>query len=385
MEALIEMARREKVGTVYLHLFLDGRDTPPNSAEQFMLDLNEKLKAYPEVRIATLSGRYYAMDRDQRWDRTEKAYVCLTEGVGNKADSALDAIRNSYKDKVTDEFVLPTVINGTMPEGLIGNGDGVIFFNFRADRARQLTRAFTEAEFKAFPRSKRPNLVTYTTMTRYDETFKVPVAYPPREIQKILGELASQAGIRQLRIAETEKYAHVTYFFNGGEESEFPGEERILIPSPKDVRTYDLKPEMSARQVTEALVKYLREQDVGLVIANYANADMVGHTGNFEAAVRACEVIDECIGKVVDAAISKKGRLIITADHGNIEQLIDYDTGMPHTAHTINRVPVILVDEERTKCRLNEGTAIDVAPMLLQILGLPQPPEMTGHSLIVDS
>ena len=385
MEALIEMARREKVDTVYLHLFLDGRDTPPNSAEQFMLDLNEKLKAYPEVRIATLSGRYYAMDRDQRWDRTEKAYVCLTEGVGNKADSALDAIRNSYKDKVTDEFVLPTVINGTMPEGLIGNGDGVIFFNFRADRARQLTRTLTQAEFKEFPRSKRPNLVTYTTMTQYDETFKVPVAYPPRDIKKILGELASQAGIRQLRIAETEKYAHVTYFFNGGEESEFPGEERILIPSPKNVRTYDLKPEMSARQVTEALVKYLREQDVGLVIANYANADMVGHTGNFEAAVRACEVIDECIGKVVDAAISKKGRLIITADHGNIEQLIDYDTGMPHTAHTINRVPVILVDEERTKCRLNEGTAIDVAPTVLQILGLPQPPEMTGHSLIVDS
>jgi 2,3-bisphosphoglycerate-independent phosphoglycerate mutase len=385
MEALMEMARREKVRTVYLHLFLDGRDTPPNSAEQFMLDLNEKLKAYPEVKIATVSGRYYAMDRDKRWDRTEKAYVCLTEGVGNQADSALAAIRHSYKDKVTDEFVLPTVINGTMPEGLIGNGDGVIFFNFRADRARQLTRTLTQAEFKEFPRSKRPNLVTYTTMTQYDETFKVPVAYPPRDIKKILGELASQAGIRQLRIAETEKYAHVTYFFNGGEESEFPGEERILIPSPKDVRTYDLKPEMSARQVTEALAKYLREQDVGLVIANYANADMVGHTGNFEAAVRACEVIDECIGKVVDAAISKKGRLIITADHGNIEQLIDYDTGMPHTAHTINRVPVILVDEECAKCRLNEGTAIDVAPTVLQILGLPQPPEMTGHSLIVDS
>ena len=385
MEALIEMARREKVGTVYLHLFLDGRDTPPNSAEQFMLDLNEKLKAYPEVKIATVSGRYYAMDRDKRWDRTEKAYVCLTEGVGNQADSALAAIRHSYKDKVTDEFVLPTVINGVMPEGSIRDGDGVIFFNFRADRARQLTRALTEAEFKEFPRRKRPNLVTYTTMTQYDENFKVPVAYPPRDIKKILGELASQAGIRQLRIAETEKYAHVTYFFNGGEESEFPGEERILIPSPKDVRTYDLKPEMSARQVTEALAKYLREQDVGLVIANFANADMVGHTGNFEAAVRACEVIDECIGKVVDAAISKKGRLIITADHGNIEQLIDYDTGMPHTAHTINRVPVILVDEERAKCRLNEGTAIDVAPTLLQLLGLPQPPEMTGHSLIVDS
>jgi 2,3-bisphosphoglycerate-independent phosphoglycerate mutase len=385
MEALIEMARREKVGTVFLHLFLDGRDTPPNSAEQFMLDLNEKLKAYPEVRIATVSGRYYAMDRDKRWDRIEKAYLCLTEGVGNRADSALEAIRNSYKDKVTDEFVLPTVISGVVPEGLIHDGDGVIFFNFRADRARELTRALTEADFSEFPRKRRLAPAAFATMTQYDETFKVPVAYPPREIKKILGELASQAGIRQLRIAETEKYAHVTYFFNGGEEDKFPGEERILIPSPKDVATYDLKPEMSAREVTEALVKQLREQDVGLIIANYANADMVGHTGNFEAAVRACEVIDECIGKVVDAAMSKKGKMIITADHGNIEQLIDYDTGMPHTAHTTNRVPLILVDEERKKNRLNQGTAIDVAPTVLQLLGLPQPKEMTGHSLIVDS
>ena len=384
MEALIEMARREKVGKVYLHLFLDGRDTPPNSAEQFMLDLNEKLKAYPEVRVSTVSGRYYAMDRDKRWDRTEKAYLSLTDDVGNKADSALEAIRKSYEQKITDEFVLPTVINGVVPEGLIRDGDGVIFFNFRADRARQLTRALTEEDFKEFPRKRRVALAVFATMTQYDETFKVPVAYKSREIKKILGELASQAAIRQLRIAETEKYAHVTYFFNGGEEKKFPDEERILIPSPKDVATYDLKPEMSAREVTETLVKQLREQDIGLVIANFANADMVGHTGNFEAAVRACEVIDECIGKVVDAAMSKKGKMIITADHGNIEQLIDYDTGMPHTAHTTNRVPVILVDEEHRKNRLNQGTAIDVAPTILQLLGLPQPQEMTGHSLIVD-
>lgn len=385
MEALIEMARREKVASVFLHLFLDGRDTPPNSAEQFILDLNEKLKAYPEVRVATLSGRYYAMDRDKRWDRTEKAYLCLTEGIGNRADSALQAIRQSYHQKITDEFVLPTVVSGVVPEGLIRDGDGVIFFNFRADRARQLTRALTEEDFKEFPRKRRLNLSTFTTMTQYDETFKVPVAYQPREIKKILGEIASQAGVRQLRIAETEKYAHVTYFFNGGEEDKFPGEERILIPSPKDVSTYDLKPEMSARQVTEALVKRLREQEIGLVIANYANADMVGHTGNFEAAVRACEVIDECIGKVVDAATSTQGKVIITADHGNIEQLIDYDTGMPHTAHTTNRVPVILIDEERRKSRLKKGTAVDVAPTVLQLLGLPQPKEMTGRSLIADS
>jgi 2,3-bisphosphoglycerate-independent phosphoglycerate mutase len=286
---------------------------------------------------------------------------------------------------VTDEFVLPTVIDGVVPDGLIRDGDGVIFFNFRADRARELTRALIQEDFSEFPRRRRLQLSSYTTMTQYDETFKLPVAYERREIRKIVGELASGAGIRQLRIAETEKYAHVTYFFNGGEEKEFPGEERILIPSPKDVATYDLKPEMSARPVTEALVKYLREQEVGLVIANFANADMVGHTGNFEAAVRACEVIDECLGKVVDAALGKKGKLIITADHGNIEQLIDYDTGMPHTAHTINRVPVILVDEERKQCRLNEGTAIDVAPTVMQLLGLPLREEMTGHSLIVES
>jgi 2,3-bisphosphoglycerate-independent phosphoglycerate mutase len=385
MEAIMEMAKGEKIAHVYLHLFLDGRDTPPNSGEQFMLDLNEKLKAFPNVKIATVSGRYYAMDRDKRWDRVGKAYVCLTDGVGNQAESALEAIRNSYKEKVTDEFVLPTTIRGAVPEGLIGDGDGVIFFNFRADRARELTRALTEPDFKEFPRERRIELSSYTTMTQYDETFKLPVLYPPREIRKILGELASQAGVKQLRIAETEKYAHVTYFFNGGEESKFPGEERILIPSPKDVATYDLKPEMSARPVTEALVKYLGEQDVGLVIANYANADMVGHTGNFEAAVKAVEVIDECLGKVVDAVLSKKGKVIVTSDHGNIEQLIDYDTGMPHTAHTTNLVPVMLIDEEHRKCRLNQGTAIDVAPTVLQLLGLSQPKEMTGKSLIVES
>ena len=384
MEALVEMAQREKVGPVYLHLFLDGRDTPPNSAEQFMLDLNEKLKTWPNVKIATITGRYYAMDRDKRWDRVEKAYHCLTEGAGKLADSPLEAIRSSYNEGVTDEFVLPTMVRSANPEGLIRDGDGVIFFNFRADRARELTRAFIDADFNEFARKRRLNLAIYTTMTQYDETFKVPVAYPPRELRKILGEVASQHGLKQLRIAETEKYAHVTYFFNGGEEKEFPGEQRILIPSPKDVPTYEFKPEMSAREVTEALVKKFSEDPINLVIANFANADMVGHTGNFEASIKACEVIDECLGRVVDAALSRKARVLITADHGNIEQLIDYDTGMPHTAHTINRVPIILVDEGRKRSRLKEGTAIDVAPTVLQLLELPQPPEMTGHSLITD-
>jgi 2,3-bisphosphoglycerate-independent phosphoglycerate mutase len=384
MEALMEMAKRERVGQVYLHLFLDGRDTPPTSAEQFMLDLDAKLKTFPTVKIATVSGRYYAMDRDKRWERVEKAYRCLTEGVGNHASSALDAIRNSYQEKITDEFVLPTTIDGVVPDGLIRDGDGVIFFNFRADRARELTRALMDEEFKEFARPRRIAIAGYTTMTQYDETFPHAVAYEPCEIRKILGEVASHAGVKQLRIAETEKYAHVTYFFNGGEEKKYPGEERILIPSPKDVATYDLKPEMSARPVTEALIEHLRASDVGLVIANYANADMVGHTGNFEASIKAVEVIDECLGKVVDAVLGKKGKVVITADHGNIEQLIDYDTGMPHTAHTINLVPVILVDEEHRNCRLNQGTAIDVAPTVMELLGLPLPAEMTGHSLIVE-
>jgi len=383
MEAIMEMAKREAIGQVYLHLFLDGRDTPPTSAEQFVLDLNEKLKAFPDAKIATLSGRYYAMDRDKRWDRVEKAYACLTQGTGTQALSALQAIRDSYRDKITDEFVLPTAISSAVPDGLIRDGDGVIFFNFRADRARELTRALTEKEFKEFPRPRRIELSSYTTMTRYDETFSHPAAYAPREVRRILGEAASQAGIQQLRIAETEKYAHVTYFFNGGEEKKYPGEERILIPSPKDVATYDLKPEMSARPVTEALVKYLREHEAGLVVANFANADMVGHTGNFEASIKAVEVIDECLGRIVDAVLAKSGKLIITADHGNIEQLIDYETGMPHTAHTNNLVPVILVDREHQKCRLQQGTAIDVAPTVLQLLGLPKPEEMTGRSLIV--
>jgi len=385
MEALIEMARREGVKSVYLHLFLDGRDTPPTSGEQFLLDLTEKLSAYPETKIATVMGRYYAMDRDKRWERVEKAYNCLTEGAGKSAPTALAAVRRSYAENVTDEFALPTLIEDPGPDGLIHDGDGMIFFNFRADRARELTRALTEEGFKDFPRPRRIDLAAYVTLTQYDETFNLPVAYQPRELKQILGQMASDHGIRQLRIAETEKYAHVTYFFNGGEEKEFPGEQRVLIPSPRDVATYDLKPEMSARQVTDALVKKFRTEDIGLVIANYANADMVGHTGNFEASVKACEVIDECLGRVVDAALNKKGRVLITADHGNIEQLIDYDTGQPHTAHTTNLVPVILVDEERKRARLKEGAARDVAPTVLKLLEIPQPAEMTGRSLIVES
>jgi 2,3-bisphosphoglycerate-independent phosphoglycerate mutase len=384
LEALIELASKEKLKAVYLHLFLDGRDTPPKSAEGFLRELSEKLNSYSFVKIATVSGRYYAMDRDKRWDRTEKAYRAITEGIGVRARAAEEAIEKSYRDGVTDEFILPAVIESVMPEGAIRDGDAVIFFNFRADRARQLTRALTEKDFKEFPRDRPIALSSYVTMTEYDRSFGLPAAFPPRDLKNILGEIASRNNIHQLRIAETEKYAHVTYFFNGGQENKFPLEDRIMIPSVKDVPTYDLKPEMSAFEITGSLVEQIEADRYGLVILNYANADMVGHTGNFAATVRACEVIDECIGKVVEATVHHKGRVIITADHGNAEQMIDYDTGQIHTAHTSNLVPVIVVDAELKSVRLQRGKASDVAPTILRMFGIPQPAEMTGRSLILE-
>lgn len=382
LDALIEIGEREKMERIFLHLFLDGRDTPPNSAKEFARQLEARIKGLPAVRIATLSGRYYAMDRDRRWERTEKAYLALTEGVGVQASSALEAIQKSYQDEVTDEFVLPAVIQEHFPEAAVRDGDAIIFFNFRADRARQLTRAFTEEGFEEFPRKRRLALASFVTMTEYDQSFDLPVAFPPRELTNILGEVASRCGVRQLRIAETEKYAHVTYFFNGGQEKKFPLEDRILVPSAKEVATYDLKPEMKAPEITQRLVEALRERRYGLVILNYANADMVGHTGNFDATVRACEVVDHCIGEVVRVISEQSGRAIITGDHGNAEQMIDYETGNIHTAHTSNPVPLVLVDEDFRSCRLRSGTAIDVAPTILSLFGIAQPAEMTGRSLI---
>jgi len=384
LEALIELARKERSEPIFVHLFLDGRDTPPTSGERFLLEFEKKLRNAPGVRIASMSGRYYAMDRDGRWERTERAYLALTEGNGVQAASPIEAIRRSYRDGVTDEFVLPTGIQDCLPHGVIRDSDAVVFFNFRADRARQLTRAFTEKAFKEFPRKRLVALSSFVTMTEYDKNFSLPVAFPPRQVKNILGEIASREKVPQLRIAETEKYAHVTYFFNGGEEREFPLEDRILIPSTKEVPTYDLKPEMSAYEVTEALIKQIRERRHGLTILNYANADMVGHTGNFEATIRACEVVDECVGRVVRAALEKGGRAIITADHGNAEQMIDYETGAVHTAHTSNPVPLILVDEQWKPCQLRSGTAIDIAPTVLRLFGIAQPQEMTGRCLIVD-
>jgi 2,3-bisphosphoglycerate-independent phosphoglycerate mutase len=382
LEALIELSQREKVAETYLHLFLDGRDTPPTSAETFLIDLEQKLKNAPAVRIASVAGRYYAMDRDRRWERTEKAYRALTEAVGARASSPLEAVRKSYADGLTDEFVLPTNITSCTPQGTVRKGDAVVFFNFRADRARQLTRAFTAENFAEFSRGPRLALAAFVTMTEYDKTFALPAAFPRKELRNILGEVISREGMRQLRIAETEKYAHVTYFFNGGEEKKYAFEDRILIPSTKEVPTYDLRPAMSAYEITEELLKKMNQDTWGLVVLNYANADMVGHTGNFEATRQACEVVDQCVGKVVEVTLNRQGRVIVTADHGNAEQMIDYATGGVHTAHTSNPVPLILVDRNFQGGELRPGTAIDVAPTILRLLGIPQPPEMTGRCLL---
>jgi 2,3-bisphosphoglycerate-independent phosphoglycerate mutase len=384
LEALIELAQKEKCGPVYLHLFLDGRDTPPASAEGFVTALEKKIGNFRDTLVATISGRYFAMDRDRRWDRTEKVYRALTEGVGGEAKSALEAVRRSYESGATDEFVVPTVIEKAAPAGRVADGDAVVFFNFRADRARQLTRAFTQDAFDGFTRAVRPDLAAFVTMTEYDKGFELPVAFPPRDLRNILGKILSDRKIPQLRVAETEKYAHVTYFFNGGEEQKFPAEERILIPSDREVATYDRKPEMSAREITAALTVAMEKKRYGFALVNFANPDMVGHTGNFAATVRACEVVDACLGKIVTVAAKTRCRLLVTGDHGNAEQMIDYATGETHTAHTTNPVPFMVVDDALRSRRLRKGTAVDVAPTILGLLGIEPPPEMTGKTLFLD-
>lgn len=333
-------------------------------------------------RIATVIGRYYAMDRDNRWERVEKAYGAMVYGEGTNLASAAEIIEGSYSAGVDDEFVIPSVImaDGT-PVGRVRDGDGFIFFNFRSDRAREITRALTDPEFMGFQRRILPKLACYVCMTAYDETFGLPVAFATEELKNILGETLGKAGLKQLRIAETEKYAHVTFFFNGGNEVPFPGEERCLIPSPKEVPTYDKKPEMSAFLVTEELLRRLDSDRYDVIVLNFANADMVGHTGILAAAVKAIEAVDDCIGRLVEKVLAKDGRTIITADHGNAEVMAD-EHGGPHTAHTTDRVPLILVDDARKGVRLRPGILADIAPTILEILGLPQPVEMTGKSLI---
>jgi len=367
---------------VFVHCFLDGRDTPPKSAAGYLAALEDEMKRVGIGRVATIVGRYYAMDRDNRWDRVEKAYRAMVIGEGKVSASASEAISESYEDGITDEFVLPAVmIDGDVPAGTLRDGDGFIFFNFRSDRAREITRAFTDPEFAGFSRSVRPKLASYVCMTEYDETFRLPVAFGPEELKNILGEVVSRAGMRQLRIAETEKYAHVTFFFNGGNETPFPGEDRVLVPSPKEVATYDLKPEMSAYGVTDELVRRLDEDIYDFIVLNFANADMVGHTGVLEAAKKAIAAVDACVGKVVDAVLSRGGSLLITADHGNAETMVD-EAGNPHTAHTCNPVPFLLLDDSRKMVRLRPGILADIAPTVLELLGITQPEEMTDASLL---
>ena len=377
--AILELAKRKGFEDVYVHCFLDGRDTPPASAENYILKLEEKMREKDLGKIATISGRFYAMDRDKRWQRIQKAYDAMVKGEGVKATSAVMAIEASYQKEVFDEFVEPTVIyNGEKPVATIDNNDSVIFFNFRPDRAREITRTIVDKNFNEFE-TKDLN-VHFVCFTQYDETMpNVKIAFKPTNLKNTFGEYISKKGLKQLRIAETEKYAHVTFFFNGGNEKQYEGEDRILVPSPK-VETYDLKPEMSAYEVTEKVVEQIENEKYNSIILNFANPDMVGHTGSLNAAIKAVETIDECVGKIVDAVKKVQGVILITADHGNVEQMIDYKTGEPHTAHTTNPVPLILVGMGEAK--LKEGKLADLAPTMLDIMELDKPEEMTGESLI---
>ena len=379
---LLELAKRRDFEDVYVHCFLDGRDTPPASAEGYITQLQEKMKEKGVGKIASLSGRFYSMDRDKRWQRIQKCYDALVYGKGIKAGSSIKAIEDSYQKEVFDEFVEPTVIcNGDEPVATIGKNDSVIFFNFRPDRAREITRALVDSEFNEFKTKKDLNLY-FVCFTNYDETMpNVHIAFQKEQLKNTFGEYISKKGYTQLRIAETEKYAHVTFFFNGGEEKLFEGEDRILVPSPK-VETYDQKPEMSAYEVTEKVLDAIKQDKYDCIILNYANTDMVGHTGSLEAAIKAVEAVDECVGKVVKLVEEKQGNLLITADHGNAEQMIDYKTGEPHTAHTTNPVPLILVTSD-PKLKLKAGGKLaDLAPTMLDLMNLEKPEEMTGNSLL---
>jgi len=384
--ALIDMAAEKGLSHVYIHPILDGRDTPPDSGVTYMEQLQQNIKDKSNTQIATICGRFYAMDRDTRWERTEKAYRLYTEAAGIFETDPVEAVKNAYSRGETDEFVEPvalTLADGT-PVAPVEEGDGVLFFNFRPDRARQITRALTESDFKEFDRNVLPDLCDYVCMAQYDENFTLPVAFPPVHLDQILGEVISYQGFTQLRIAETEKYAHVTYFFNGGEETPFAGEDRHLVPSPREVGTYDEKPEMSAYEVADQVVSYLKMEKHDLIVLNFANLDMVGHTGVMKAAVKACEAVDQCAEKVVTAALEKDATILVTADHGNSEQMTD-ENGQPHTAHTLNPVPCILVSNDDSKfrnARLRPGVLGDIAPTILGIMGIEKPQKMTGNTLI---
>jgi 2,3-bisphosphoglycerate-independent phosphoglycerate mutase len=382
--ALLDMARDRGLSQVYVHAILDGRDTPPDSGAGYLKTVADHIERRRFGSIATICGRFYAMDRDKRWERTERAYRLYTEGRGRLETDPVAAVKSAYARGETDEFVEPVAISAGNDQQVatICDDDGVIFFNFRADRARQITRAFTDKGFEEFPRNLLPVLAGWVCMTIYDETFDLPVAFAPKHLDQILGEVLSDRGLSQLRIAETEKYAHVTYFFNGGEETPFEGEDRCLIPSPREVSTYDQKPEMSAYPVTEEVLARIEAGKYAVIVLNFANMDMVGHTGVMAAAVKACRVVDECVGKIVSAVRDRGGAILVTADHGNADQMVD-DAGKPHTAHTLNQVPLILVDDRRKDAVLRtDGVLADIAPTMLEMLGIEPPEEMTGRSLI---
>ena len=380
---LLELAKRKGLEKVYVHCFLDGRDTPPASGKSYVEQLQAKMDEIGVGEIGVISGRYYAMDRDNRWDRVELAYKALTKGEGVEGTDAAEAVQASYDAEKTDEFVLPTVLKKDgKPVATIQDKDSVIFFNFRPDRARELTRAFCADEFTGFEREKRLDL-TYVCFTEYDETIpNKSVAFKKEEITNTFGEYLAAHNMTQARIAETEKYAHVTFFFNGGVEEPNKGEDRILVKSPK-VATYDLKPEMSAYEVCDKLTDAIRSQKYDVIIINFANPDMVGHTGVESAAIQAVEAVDECVGKAVEALKEVDGQMFICADHGNAEQLVDYETGEPYTAHTTNPVPFILVNADPSYTLREGGCLADIAPTLIELMGMEQPKEMTGKSLLI--
>jgi len=382
--ALLDLAKRQRVERVAIHAFLDGRDTMPKSALGYMQQLLEYIrKIGSPAKIASISGRYYAMDRDRRWDRTELAYRAIALGEGTPVTDPLEAIRQGYDSDKTDEFMLPVVVteNGKSVAPM-RDGDAIICFNYRSDRMRQIVRALVDPEFDGFDVSRRPR-VSVTTLTNYDKTFGVPVAFEPTSMKRILAEVLSSRGLSMLKTAETEKYPHVTYFFNGGVEQPYPCETRVMIPSPK-VATYDLKPEMSAEGVTDALCKGISSGEQDFILCNYANADMVGHSGSIPATIKAVETVDRLLARVLKTAESAGMRLIVTADHGNAEMMIDPETGGPHTAHTTNPVPLVIVDWDQEQRLRSGGALCDVAPTILSMLGIEQPPEMSGVNLGVD-
>jgi 2,3-bisphosphoglycerate-independent phosphoglycerate mutase len=381
--ALVALAHQHGMKEVFIHCLLDGRDTPPQSGAGYLEELEAELARIGCGRVATVMGRFYAMDRDNRWERVEQGYNAMVAGHGECHESSGKAIQASYSNGVNDEFVVPCVIcRDGKPVGTVIDGDGIICFNFRSDRAREITRALTFELFDGFKRQRVPSLASYVCMTEYDATFGLPIAYAQQELSNLLGGVLAEAGLSQLRIAETEKYAHVTFFFNGGVEIPFPNEERALIPSPKEVATYDQKPEMSAYLVADELIRRLEQDRYDVVIINFANCDMVGHTGILSAAISAVEAVDACVGRVVEKVRQLGGTVLITADHGNAEQMAD-ENGEPYTAHTCNPVWLVLVDDSRRKATLKEGGKLaDIAPTMLKLLKLQQPVEMTGESLV---